>query len=343
MATSIGQGTGAAQQPVPVVINELMNQRVRQSAIGQIALAAAPEMSVEALIGQYPVETSWAGLDLSNGSDPATPVSWNSTTFPDSFYKFESKSYQIDRFNIASFAMADEVAENVRASTGIDINGYLAEKYARVAAETYAKQVMDLIGDDSNWATGHKADPGVVTAPTFDIVEDIAYNSLDALHKAGKLYSDDKLLVILSADVMKEFQKNQQLRARVGALQGVAAVETEGLAITRTISRSQVEQAVAALFDHPNVECMTAWDYFLNASGTATAFFTGKIAILPVSGGTRPTFARTVTQSGSTSPFGELVSERNVHLRGNEYSISAFYDVHLSDDQAGYLAYDLLT
>lgn len=343
MATSVGQGTGAAQQPVTVVINQLMNQRIRQSAIGQVALAAAPEMGVDSLTGEYPVETSWAGLDLSTGSDPTQAVNPNSTVFPDSYYKFESNSWKIDRFNITSFAMADEVAQSVRAATGMDINGYLAEKYGRVAAEVYAKQVMDLIGDDANWATGHKADSGNVTATTFDVVEDIAYDSLDALHKAGKLYTDDKLLVVVASDVMKELQKNQQLRARVGALQGVVSGETEGLALTRTLSRTQVEQALAQMFDHPNVECMTAWDYYVNASGTKTAFFSGKIAVLPVSGGTRPTFARTVTLAGSTSPFGELVSDRNVHLRGNEFSISAFYDVHLSDDQAGFLHYDLLS
>lgn len=337
MAQASALGTAPSVTPVPYVINRLLDEQVRSTRIAEIAMAISPSLSSDALVGSFPVETGYFGLSLSEQRDPGEAVSYTSTQYPEIRSDMDSTPYEIERYNLAAWSTADVQVASIIATTGKDLNQHLAEKSARIAAETYARKVFTQIGTSGNWDSDHTADPGDITASSFNFVGEIVYTAQDQMLKANVWNGTGKLAIVIAWDVAKHLMTLQQVRTSVAAIAGVTTGETQGQVLTSVATLSQIEAGIASLFEG-DVDVHIAKGYYRDESDAPTLFMpSGTMAVLPVSGGVDPTFLRTVLMAGKPSPLGELVAEYDNALGGYQYWLSAYYDVLRQNDKAGYL------
>jgi len=79
------------------------------------------------------------------------------------------------------------------------------------------------------------------------------------------------------------------------------------------------------------------------ANGTKTDIFSGKIAFTVPGSGLEKSFLKTIVPNDDSGGPLDLRNERVEAMPGQRVYADAYYDVHIADAGAGYLAYDLLT
>jgi hypothetical protein len=325
---SSGLGIVPSQRPVDsVAVKGLYNEAVAQERQWQLATTCAPITQMGAHEGTYPTDATWRGVDLSTDANIASEVALSATNYAPLAIDFSSNSYRCARYQLGQIDIPDREAAKLLLDNGVDVESYSSRILAGRSAALHYYHTFTALGTSGNYTNA--ADPGNITSASFALVG-LLDTVEDALLDEEAWDIGAPLDIWIARDVKKHLKLNTEIRNRVGTANDTIPTDDDVLQFFRDY-----------LPGVKNVNYVTG--KYKAANGTKTDIFSGKIAFTVPGSGLEKSFLKTIVPSDNSGGPLDMRSERVEAMPGLRMYADAYYDVHVADAGAGYLAYDLLS
>lgn len=294
----------------------------------RIGLTIAPVYQSGGLLsGEYVKEQGWRGLDFSRTPGGVTPISFESETYPDISVNLGSQTFSLKRYPVGVMPISDRKALALQASNDFGVEDYVASSFARKAAIAHSYLGITALGATGNYASGHQSDPGDFTSASFDLVTNLN-NVVNTLLDTEKYEYGDEIDVFCDFDLRPAWQLNAQVRNRAGT-QSANTVPTD----------DDIQRFVSSYLPGATLHWVTT--RYKAADGTVTRLFADKIAFALTSSSVKPSFLRTLVQSGEEGDIGDIRSQRSEAMKGWNWYCDSVFDMHISDNEAAVLWHTL--
>jgi hypothetical protein len=214
MTTVTGYGAVPASPLDTTLVEGLFGERLAQNSQWQMATELAPIKNVDGHKGEYPIDLSWNGVDLSADPNSGTAVSNYATEYPAARPALGSLTYEIERYLVDSFDLSNNEAAKFQASAGFSIEDFVVDRITRKAAAMHYKKVVDTITTSGNYASGYAYDPGNLATDSTSIVA--ALDTMVGLLLAAQSWDyGERIIVWCSRDGVKHLQTLDEIQQSV--------------------------------------------------------------------------------------------------------------------------------
>jgi len=331
-----GIGTPPAPPLDPVIATDLFNARFEQTHVVSLARTLTPMHTLRSLDGTYPIRDGWRGLDLSMGWDPTQPIGLYDAP-PPIRQTLTSGSLTVKRYAAGQFSISN-IDAGQHSERGVDVFAMSSDEVRVIAAEAFAYLVFASLGTTGNYASGFATDPGNLTTDSFDLKLSIIKAAEDSLMDVKKLPDNmsGKLIWSIADDLMDDLVSNDQIQNFAAAGFGVV--------------REPNDAVIKGFFEEHSrvpIEVNVVYGVYKNSSGSATDFFSGKIAATVAAPDSAPSFFKMAVPGASgadaNAPLFDIRSQPNAAIAGGgwDYFADAHYGINIQDSEAGRLFYSL--
>jgi len=325
---SNGLGVVPSQRPVDsVAVKGLYNEAIAQERQWALATTCAPISAFGAHEGTYPTDATWRGVDLSTDVNIANEVALSATNYAPLAIDFSSNSYRCKRYQLGQIDLADREAAKLLTDNGIDVESYTSNILTGRAAALHYYHVFTALGTSSNYTNA--ADSGDITSASFSVIG-LLDTVEDALLDEEAWDIGAPLDVWIARDCKRYLKLLTEIRNRVGTANDTIPTDDDVLAFFRDYL--------------PGVQSVNyVTGKYKAANGTKTDIFSGKIAFTVPGSGLEKSFLKTIVPNDNSGGPLDIRTERVEAMPGQRVYADGYYDIHIADAGAGYLAYDLLT
>lgn len=314
-------------------VRRMFEERLAMSAEWEAARTLAPLRSMPVDEGEYPVPTSWVGLDLSTDAGALTEVSLEGTEYPELTTAFTARSFRCKRYMVGEFKVSRRRVRKLERESGIDYEAHALSLISAKASAAHYANVLTALQTTANYASGYQADGGNITSAAF--------NFIGLLESIGVKLEDSQswavgqpLRIVIGNDVWPYIGMLTQVKEQPGA----------GFAAQKGSTAAYADFFKTYLGD--GVEIHRAKGNYLAADGsTVSRYLSGAIALyVPFSGGDTKSLISTIVSEGDDGAALLDVRDQEVPaFDGRVVYADAYYDVNIASNDAGYLAHTLLS
>ncbi len=323
MATGVGI---APSPPQAGVIRELLIERRASDSRAAMAAAIAPQLVLspsEGHAGTYAVDTGYSGLDLSRDPSALSPVSLAATNYLDEELSYGSRPFALQRYQVGRFDLPRRQLENLQATSGIDAERAIANKFADKAAAMYYQQVIAQL-NTATLPSGHSYDPGNLTTSTYDLAGQL--ETVIGLFANAQIDLPSVDLILVAAPLV------------VAAMRGLDQVRASALLDSPNTNYSTdqlLEQWLAHYTGARSVRVMVDRPRYRDASGTPVNGLTAASCVfLVAAGGRERSFLKTIVSPEEAQSAFELRPEDVPAMPGTRWYCDMYHDVNLVDPSA---------
>lgn len=325
---STGLGIAPSQRPVDsVAVKGLYNEAIAQERQWALATTCAPITQMGAHEGTYPTDSTWRGVDLSTDANIASEVALSATNYAPLQVDYSSNSFRCARYQLGQFDLPDREVAKLLTDNGIDVESHVSRLLAQRGAALHYYQVFSALGTSGNYTNA--ADSGNITSASFSLIG-LLDTVEDALLDEQAWDIGAPLDVWIARDCKASLKKLTEVRNRINTANDTFPTDDEVLAFFREYL--------------PGVRSVNyVTGKYRSAAGTATDIFSGKIAFTVPGSGLEKSFLKTIVPNDNSGGPLDIRTERVEAMPGQRVYADGYYDIHIADAGAGYLAYDLLT
>ena len=321
---SVGVGIAPAP-PQAGVIRELLIERRAGDSRAAMAQMIAPQLvlsAAEGHAGTYAVDTGYSGLDLSRDPQALSPVSLAATNYQDEELSYGERPFALQRYQVGRFDLPRRQLENLQATSGIDAERAIANKFADKAAAMYYQQVVALCNTATLGVNSY--DPGNLTTSTYDLAGQL--EAVIGLFANAQIDLPSTDLILFAAPLV------------VAAMRGLDQVRASALLNSPNTNYSTdqlLEQWLAHYLGARSVSLLVDRPRFRNASGTSVNGLTAASCLFFVANGGRDrSFLKTIVSPAEAQSVFELRPEDVPAMPGTRWYCDMYHDINLVDPSA---------
>ena len=308
-----------------VLVEGLFGERIAQNSQWQLATALAPIKNVPGHKGEYPIDTTFAGVDYSVDANALTARDNYATEYPAARPSLSSLSFEIERRLIDSYDVSANEAAKFAASAGFSIDDFVLDRIQRKAAAVHYEKVVTECTTSGNYKSGYAYDPGNLSTTTTNLV-----SLLDTM--AGKLRDaqswdyGEEIVVWASRDVVPLLQNLEQVQK--------AATYAAGNDVLPTV---EMLDQFFKLYLSPQARFVVLSGKYKAANGTITDSASNTMGFSVPPNGARKYGLATLMPDDGTGKVIDVRTQEDARLGGGGYSIyaDAYWQVEMPSYDSG--------